>query len=170
MKANETKFVVVDSTPHACHLVTGMLFELSARKVVYFTDIDQTWVEILRGPVGCLIIEHALNKQDGFDLIRRIRSHKYERLRQIPIILLTATGEKKAITTGRDLGVDEIIVKPFAANVLKMRLDAISNNRRDFVRKEGIYSGPDRRRRTIEDFPGNEKRSDDETSVEEAES
>ena len=75
MKAQETKFVVVDSTPHACHLVTGMLFELSAHKVVYFTDIDEAWNEIMRSPVGCIIIEHELKDQDGFDLIEKIRSH-----------------------------------------------------------------------------------------------
>ena len=158
MSYGDLKYVVLDSTPHACQLVSDMLSELSAKKVHYFTSVDAAWKEILRGPVGCVIVEHALKEEDGFELVRRIRSHAYVKLREVPIILLTATREERAITQGRDLGVDEIIAKPFPTKVLKMRLDAITGNRRDFVLEEGGYTGPDRRRHRGDDFDGEDRR------------
>ena len=152
MDITSLKYIVVDSTKHACGLTSTMLFDLSARNVHAFTSSAEAWKEITRGPVGCLIVEHDLGGESGFDLIKRIRNHDYEKLREIPIILLTATRSQAAIFGGRDLGADEIIAKPFATNDLKKRLEAITQKRREFVRADGVYSGPDRRRRADEDF------------------
>jgi CheY-like chemotaxis protein len=53
---------------------------------------------------------------DGFEVLRRLRNNL--RTRYIPVIMLTARGESKAILKAQDLGTTDYIIKPFSLKEL----------------------------------------------------
>lgn len=59
---------------------------------------------------GLILLDLDLPKVDGLEVLRRIKADK--RMRQIPVIVLTASGLDRDITTCRELGVQSYIVKP----------------------------------------------------------
>jgi DNA-binding response OmpR family regulator len=78
----------------------------------------------------------------------------------VPIIMITGHTEKENILAARDAGVTEFLAKPITAQSLFNRIAEIVERPRAFVRAEG-YFGPDRRRRTLENYAGPWRRHDD---------
>lgn len=71
-------------------------------------------------PTLC-ILDVMLPGMDGFTLAKEIR----ERDKQVPIIFLTARGEKEERIQGLKLGADDYITKPFSIEELILRIEAI---------------------------------------------
>ena len=57
---------------------------------------------------------------DGFSAVKEIR-----KIKNIPIIMLSARGEEYDRLHGFDLGIDDYVVKPFSPKELMMRVNAI---------------------------------------------
>ena len=76
-----------------------------------------------RNSVDLLILDIMLPGQDGFEICRRVRSD--ERLRGLPLIMLTARGEEIDRILGLELGADDYVVKPFSPRELVARARAV---------------------------------------------
>lgn len=157
MLLSDYKFLVVDKTTFSCQLVQDTLFEMGARNICCASDIDSAMGQIRAGNVNFLICEHDLKGKSGFDLIALLRSDKDVTIKEMPIVLLTATTDRASIFSGRDGGVDEIVAKPFTSATLESHLEAIIKRRRTFIDKRA-FSGPDRRRRKNVIFDGEDRR------------
>jgi two-component system KDP operon response regulator KdpE len=67
-----------------------------------------------------ILLDVMLPEMDGWQACRRIRE-----LSNIPVIMLTALGSAKNVVHGLDLGADDYMVKPVAANELVARIHAL---------------------------------------------
>lgn len=77
--------------------------------------------EILRAMQPDLVIlDMVLPDGEGLELCREIRAD--ERLRWVPIIILTTLGDLKYMREGFDCGADDYIVKPFKPEEFVMRV------------------------------------------------
>ncbi len=63
-----------------------------------------------------IITDIMMPKMDGYELLAKIRENPG--LLQIPVILLTARGERRDIIQGRSKGAEEYIVKPYDSDEL----------------------------------------------------
>jgi CheY-like chemotaxis protein len=81
----------------------------------------------------------------GLDLIRIVRSHPESPDPTLPIILLTAHGDRQYVKAGRDAGATDFLVKPLAPARIRDRILDVVSRPRGFVSAPG-YKGPDRRR------------------------
>jgi two-component system chemotaxis response regulator CheY len=60
---------------------------------------------------------------DGLELLKKIRSD--QKLKSMPVLMVTAEAEKEKVITAVQAGVNNYIVKPFTAEVLKEKMDRI---------------------------------------------
>lgn len=67
-----------------------------------------------------LLIDVNMPKEDGFTLARRIRASS-----QIPIVMLTASGDIVDRVVGLEIGADDYVTKPFDLRELKARIRAV---------------------------------------------
>jgi DNA-binding response OmpR family regulator len=75
-----------------------------------------------RGAHDLLILDIALPGLSGVDLCARLRALGFSAL---PIIMLTARGELESKLTAFDAGADDYLVKPFALEELRSRIQAL---------------------------------------------
>lgn len=73
--------------------------------------------------VNLMVVDVMMPGEDGFSFTRKIRQHKF--LKHLPILLLTARGEKEDRISGLEAGSDDYLVKPFEPRELVLRVDAI---------------------------------------------
>jgi DNA-binding response OmpR family regulator len=59
----------------------------------------------------------------GYELVRRLREH--EEMAKTPMILLTASADEEEMMRGFEVGADEYITKPFNAQHLASRVQAL---------------------------------------------
>jgi signal transduction histidine kinase len=107
-----TKIMVVEDN---MTLLESIAFELEMRDydVVQATDgqsaIDQ--LELMTTLPDVIVSDIAMPDLDGYKLLEIVRQH--EAWKSIPLIFLTAFDSKNSIRIGKELGVDDYLVKPF---------------------------------------------------------
>lgn len=67
-----------------------------------------------------IIMDIMMPELDGFSACREIR-----RVKDTPIIMLSARGEEYDKINGFELGIDDYVVKPFSPKELMLRIDAV---------------------------------------------
>lgn len=85
-------------------------------------------LNLLRGPLPDLILlDWMLPGMSGIELARRLRAD--QRLKNVPIIMLTARTEERDKVLGLDTGADDYITKPFSPRELMARIKAVLRRR-----------------------------------------
>lgn len=131
---SKAKLLVVEDERH---LLLGLkdILELDNYEVLT-AENGQVGLEILESeednPPDLIISDIMMPQMDGLEFLQRVRER--EKWVTIPFMFLTAKGEKQDVFLGKNLGVDEYLIKPFEAEVLlnsvesKLKRAAAINN------------------------------------------
>lgn len=105
-----------------------------------------------------VLLDIMLPGMDGLEVCRTLKEN--ERMRPIPVIMLTAKGEESDIVTGLELGSDDYIVKPFSPKVVIARIRTVLRRRNaervsgaEPLNVGGIRIHPGRREVLVNDTP-----------------
>ena len=91
-----------------------------------------------------IILDWEMPSPNGPEFMRHLRSPKNFPLPDVPVIMLTAYGERSRVVEAVRLGVNEYLLKPVSSSALLARLVAILTKPRPMVKK-GDYYGPEPR-------------------------
>lgn len=159
-----TVLIVEDSKPMLEIMVT-MLDRFGFGRVLTAQDGEQAFSIFQRYKPDIIITDWHMDEVDGLEFAQWIRRNKHSVNRSVPIILMTGFSEHMRIASARDVGVTEILVKPFSAYDLARRIMHVIDVPRDFIESLGFF-GPDRRRKPIDNFGGDDRRNLDAEPVE----
>jgi DNA-binding response OmpR family regulator len=129
-------------------LVAVMLRSIGIRSIDATVDLPHTTALLDRQAYGLILLDEQMGGPEGFAMIRALRQLGTHPNRETPIIMMASAPDTRMIAAARDAGVTEFLRKPFSAEHIKLRLEALKKAPRAFVEAE-TYSGPDRRRRTV---------------------
>ena len=73
-----------------------------------------------------IVMDVMMPELDGFSAVKAIR-----KIRNVPVIMLSARGEEYDKIHGFEVGADDYVVKPFSVKELMMRIQAILSRSRD---------------------------------------
>jgi len=83
-----------------------------------------------------VILDWMLPKLSGIELCKKVRSNK--KIKNIPIIMLTARGEEEDRLKGLEMGADDYVTKPFSINELLARAKAVLKRIRPIFAEEEV--------------------------------
>jgi len=106
--------------------------------------------------VDIVLTDWLMPLGSGKDLLTWIREHDRDVIRFLPVIVVSGYTTEIVTTKARDLGANEVLVKPLSGMGLASRICSVIENPRPFV-KAPTYFGPDRRRQNLP-FHGPERR------------
>jgi two-component system, chemotaxis family, chemotaxis protein CheY len=106
--------------------------------------------------IDLVLTNWDMSPVDGEMLVRWLRRHKDSTDRFMPVMMITAYTDRVRVQQARDLGVNEILTKPFTIKGLGDKLVSVINRNRQFVHTKD-YFGPDRRRQA-QPYDGSERR------------
>ncbi|MEK7281668.1 MAG: response regulator transcription factor [Chloroflexota bacterium] len=112
--------LVVDDEPRYLRLIRFNL-EAAGYRVACAATGEEAFAALAKKEFPSLVIlDIMLPGQDGFEICARIRE-----VFEIPIIILTAKGSEEDKVKGLRLGADDYVVKPFSAQELLARVEAV---------------------------------------------
>jgi len=106
--------------------LAAMLLEYLAKAgfaVAAETSGSKALARLQGGGFDALVLDLMLPDLDGLDVCRQLRAD--ERLRRLPIVMLTARGDTADRIVGLELGADDYLTKPFEPRELVARLRAV---------------------------------------------
>lgn len=152
--------MVVEDAPPMLELVAGVLDVLGVRRVITARNGEEAWERFQKEKPDIIITDWLMEPMDGIELTMKIRRDGLSIDRMVPIIVMTGYSAITRVALARDIGVTEFLVKPFTANDLARRILSIIERPRDFVDADDFF-GPDRRRRKMAEFSGQDRREKD---------
>lgn len=123
----EKIFIVEDERPIA------RLLQLTLEREGFKTAIEpngrRAYERILQEKYDLVLLDVMLPEMDGMEICKRVRE-----VSDVPIIMLTARDEVRDKVEGLDLGADDYMTKPFAAEELLARIRNILRRHNERVR------------------------------------
>ena len=74
-------------------------------------------------PLDLIISDYNMPEMDGLNLLRAVRGHPV--VRKLPFILLTGRGDKELVIQAVQAGVNNYLVKPFTAAILRQKIEQV---------------------------------------------
>lgn len=152
--------LVVEDNDAMVGLIAAVLQTMGVGTVHYAQNTERAFELFCLQNPDIIITDWHMEPKSGIDLIRQIRNDPISPNKTVPVIIATGYSALKRVSEARDSGATEYIVKPFTAKALARRIAYVINKPRAFVHTP-TYFGPDRRRRTIEDYEGPKRRAED---------
>ena len=133
--------LIGDSNAYMRRLTRTMLMNLGAKSVTEAGDGLAALEAIRIGDPDIVVLEWDMPVLNGMEVMRIVRSPGVFPMPDIPIIMLTAHGERWRIVEAVKLGVNEFLCKPVSAKSLLDRLLSILLKPRENIQL-GEYYGP----------------------------
>ena len=90
---------------------------------VIATTGEEAFTQIGRARPDLVLLDLMLPDVPGTEICRRIKGDP--RMRQVPVIMVTARGEEVDRLVGFELGADDFVTKPFSVRELLLRIRAV---------------------------------------------
>ena len=114
--AEQLPLVLVVDDSITVRRVTQRLLKREGYRVALAADGLQALEKLLEEKPAVVLSDIEMPRMDGFDLARNIRGD--ERLRDLPIIMITSRIAEKHRDHARELGVDHYLGKPYSEDEL----------------------------------------------------
>ncbi|SHJ29008.1 two-component system, OmpR family, alkaline phosphatase synthesis response regulator PhoP [Dethiosulfatibacter aminovorans DSM 17477] len=119
---NKKRILIVDDEENILELLKYNL-EKNGFEVVPEDNGEDALEEMEREDFDLVILDLMLPGIDGLEVLKTIRGH--QRIKNIPVIMLTAKNEEIDTVLGLEMGADDYIGKPFGVHELLARVKAL---------------------------------------------
>lgn len=122
----QAKIVIIEDEKEISDLIKIKLAPLEKNVIVYSDGLQGlNYINELSSPeeLQLLILDRMLPSLNGLEICKQIR--KNEKLKKLPILMLTALGTAEQIIEGLDAGADDYMSKPFDLNILLARIRSL---------------------------------------------
>jgi CheY-like chemotaxis protein len=151
-RIQQLRVLVVDDNAFARKIVRSLLTNIGVKKVYEAADGIAGLEQIRAVAPDVIVLDWDMPLLNGPELVRIVRSPGVFPMPDIPIIMLTAHGDRSRIVEAIRIGVNEFLCKPVSAKVLNDRLISILAKPRASVQL-GDYYGPEPRKLVMDDEP-----------------
>ena len=146
------KVLVVDDEHYTRKVIKTLLITMGVKSIQEAPD-GEAGMEIIRTFAPHIVLcDWEMPGLDGPGFVRAVRSPETFPYPDVPIIMLTAHGERSRVLEIAKLGINEYLLKPVSSQALQARLLSVFLNPRPMVR-QGDYYGPAPRKPASIKFP-----------------
>ncbi|AEK56844.1 chemotaxis protein CheY [Acidithiobacillus caldus] len=117
------RFLVVDDFATMRRIVRNLLRELGFNNIEEAEDGVDALQKLRTKSFDFVVSDWNMPNMQGIDLLRAIRAD--DKLRALPVLMVTAEAKRENIIEAAQAGVNGYVVKPFNADTLREKLDAI---------------------------------------------
>jgi len=115
--------LVVDDYRTMIRIIRNLLKQIGFEDVDEATDGGEALAKLRGRHYGLIISDWNMEPMTGFDFLREVRADP--ELAKTPFIMVTAESKTENVIAAKNAGVNNYIVKPFNAQTLKNKIDAV---------------------------------------------
>ena len=116
------KILIADDKPEVVELVRATL-EGGDYQIIDVFDGKEALEKIRLEKPALVLLDIIMPEMDGLQVLSKLK--KDPQIKEIPVIMLTAKGQKLDKEKGVELGARDYIVKPFSPSVLLRKIEEV---------------------------------------------
>lgn len=117
------KVLVADDFATMRKIVRNILKQIGFEDIVEAEDGTAALQILKTEKIGLVVTDWNMPNMTGLELLQHIRSNPATA--QVPVLMVTAEGLKENVLEAVKAGVNNYVVKPFTAEVLQEKIEAI---------------------------------------------
>ena len=117
------KILIVDDYKTMLRIMRNLLKQIGFDNVEEATDGISALQKLHEGRYELIISDYNMEPMTGLELLKAVRAD--EKLKSTPFIMVTAESKRDNVIAAKEAGVSNYIVKPFNAETLKQKMEAI---------------------------------------------
>lgn len=114
--------LVVDDDKFSRTFVKTALYQIGIKNVKEAASVEEARELLVDFKADVILLDQQMPGINGLDFARELKNSKEEKIREVPIIMITIDTKEKTVLDARDLGIQEYLVKPISPSALKKRL------------------------------------------------
>ncbi|WP_319772856.1 response regulator [Breoghania sp.] len=118
--------LVVDDYKTMIRIIRNLLKQLGFSDIDDAADGTEALEKMKARKYGLVISDWNMEPMTGYELLKQVRSDSG--LCKTPFIMVTAESKTENVIAAKKAGVNNYIVKPFNAQTLKGKIDAVFND------------------------------------------
>ncbi len=122
--------LVVDDYSTMVRIIRNLLRQLGFEDVDDASDGSSALEKMGAKRYGLVISDWNMEPMTGYDLLRRVRADPL--IETTPFIMVTAESKTENVIAAKKAGVNNYIVKPFNAQTLKAKIEAVFAEKSEF--------------------------------------
>ena len=115
--------LIVDDYKTMLRIIENLLKQLGFKNIQQATDGGSALKLLRENNIGLVISDWNMEPMTGLQLLKEVRAD--DKLKAIPFIMITAESKTENVIAAKQAGVNNYIVKPFNADILKQKLIAV---------------------------------------------
>jgi two-component system chemotaxis response regulator CheY len=115
--------LIVDDYGTMVRIIRNLLKQLGFVHIDDANDGSAALAKMQQRKYGLVISDWNMEPMTGYDLLRQVRATP--EFSQTPFIMVTAESKTENVIAAKKAGVSNYIVKPFNAQTLKSKIDAV---------------------------------------------
>lgn len=115
--------LVVDDYQTMVRIIRNLLKQLGFEDVDEASDGSEALAKMRERKYGLIISDWNMQPMTGYELLKQVRADRD--LHATPFIMVTAESKTENVIAAKRAGVNNYIVKPFNAQTLKAKIDAV---------------------------------------------
>jgi two-component system chemotaxis response regulator CheY len=115
--------LVVDVDKTMIRIIRILLKQIGFEDVDEAADGSEALGKMREKRYGLVISDWNMEPMTGYELLKEVRAD--EKLSRTPFIMVTAESKTENVIAAKKAGVNNYIVKPFNAQTLKSKIDAV---------------------------------------------
>lgn len=116
---------MVDDNDYARAICAAGLRKLGVGEVVEADGGAEAVLQLISGPFDLMVMDWYMPDISGAGLMQILRDPRFGAAAETPVILMTAYPSRENLTRARELGVTEVLPKPFTTDQLGQALGKI---------------------------------------------
>src|SRR4051794_16378292 len=115
------KILVVDDIQDNVKLLAYELADAGYEVAVAYSGAQALESVAAQRP-DCILLDVMMPGMDGYEVCRRLKAD--DRMRNVPVLMVSAKDEVEDVVNGLDCGADDYITKPFNFRIVAARIQA----------------------------------------------
>ncbi|MBN8542926.1 MAG: response regulator [Alphaproteobacteria bacterium] len=121
--SKQMPILIVDDYKTMLRIVRGLLNQIGFSNIDEATDGTMAHTMIQQKQYGLIISDWNMEPMSGYELLKKVRTDK--KTKALPFIMVTAESKTENVIAAKQAGVSNYIVKPFNAETLKGKMEAV---------------------------------------------
>jgi two-component system, chemotaxis family, chemotaxis protein CheY len=164
IRFDKLRVLVVDDNQHMRKLIVAIMQAFGVRDLFESSDGEHAWTHLRDSNPDVIILDWQMTGMTGLEFTRLVRNSPRSPNIFVPIIMLTGHTHIDHVRQARDSGANEFLAKPVSVKAIMSRLMSVIEFPRPYIRTQS-YFGPCRRRRSLVEYRGPERRTSAELTV-----
>ncbi|MCT8267800.1 MULTISPECIES: response regulator [Afifella] len=118
--------LVVDDYKTMIRIIKNLLKQLGFEDIDEAADGSEALNKMKEREYGLVISDWNMEPMTGYELLKQVRAD--DKLNATPFIMVTAEAKSENVIAAKKEGVSNYIVKPFNAQTLKGKIEAVFEN------------------------------------------